>query len=195
MFINNKSLGTNGLDPMSILKKKPAGTVEGAPKNPESQGASQAPKEKLEVAKTPGGSSQPVFSSDDEETMKNNWLELGKTGGAPIKSISEAIKNKQSSTAAVLDYMKAKGYSKEEIANVGEFIKKVSTYESKDNKGGEIDFKDPKTGSVTKRKLLDVLVEGLKTKGINDQQLKTLANDGFSFNAYTSLVKDGHFIT
>ncbi len=195
MFINNKSLGTNGLDPMSILKKKPAGTVEGAPKNFESKGASQEPKENLEVTKTPGGSSQAVFKANDEESMKKNWLALGEKGGAPIKSISEAVRNKQSATAAVLDYMKSQGYSKEEIANVGEFIKQVSTYESKGNKGGEIDFKDPKTGSVTKRKLLDVLMEGLKTKGINDKQLKTLGNDGFSVNAYVSLVKDGHFIT
>lgn len=195
MFINNKSLGTNGLDPLSILKKKPAGTVDGGPKNPETSSAPKAPQEKLEVTKTPGGSSQVVFQSKDIEGMKENWLKLGAKGGAPIKAISESIRNKQSSTAAVLDYMKAQGYSKEEIANVGEFIKKVSTYESKGNKGGEIDFKDPKTGSVTKRKLLDVLVEGIKTKGINEQQLKTLANDGFSAEAYASLVKDGHFIT
>jgi hypothetical protein len=180
MFINNKSLGTNGLDPMSILKKKPAGTVEGEPKKTAPDGEGKQPQEKLDVSETKKGSAQLLFK-DDLKGMRENWVASSKSG-KPVKEISEAVKNGKASSAAIHEYMKAQGYSKAQMANVAVFLKDVM------NNGTVSESKDAK---ITGRNLVDVMNDGLKNKGITEDQVKLLANGDFSAAAYLSLVKDG----
>ena len=184
MFVNNnnKSLGTSGLDPLTILKKKPEGTVEGPPKNPMDAGAKQ-PLEKLSVSETKKGSAQ-SFLTGDLKSMTENWVSASKSG-SPVKEISAAVKNGKAPSAAIYDYMKAKGYSKDQMANVAVFLKEVM-------KHGKVS--ESKDANLMGRNLLDVMVDGLKDKGITEDQIKILANGDFSSAAYLSLVKDGQSI-
>jgi hypothetical protein len=181
MFINNKSLGTNGLDPMSILKKKPAGTVEGAPKNPVSDGEAKPSQEKLSVSEAKTGSAQSSVK-DDLKSMREGWLSASESG-PPVKAISEAVKNGKSPSTVIYEHMKAKGYSKEQMANVAAFLKDVMQY-------GKVSESDSE--NLLGRDLVDVIKDGLKNKGITEEQIKMLSNGDFSCAAYVSLVKDGH---
>jgi hypothetical protein len=180
MFINDKSLGMQGLDPLSILKKKPAGTEEGPPKLPDLGGALKLPQEKLNMSETKKGTAQLLFK-DDLKAMRENWVSASKSG-KPISSISDAIKNGKSPTVAVYEYMKTQGYSKEQMSNVADFMEEAM-------KHGAV--KDSKDENLIGRKLGDVLAIGLKEKGITEKQVETIANGDFSVSAYVSLVKDG----
>lgn len=190
MIINDphKSIGSKGLDPLNILKKKPAPTegpwLPKAPivKNPPDHSLA-LPQEQLSVSETKKGTAQ-LSLQDDIQTMQKNWIQAGKTG-KPVTEIQKAVQGGQSPATAIYKYMKANGYSKEQMNKVANFLESVM-------KHGKLT--DSRNNNLIGKNLIDVIADGIKEKGISDKQIQLLANGDFSFNAYLSMVKDGQSI-
>lgn len=190
MIINdpNKSLGMKGLDPLSILKKKPAVEqgAEGLPKGPLKNPLGDLfalPQEKLSVSETKKGTAR-LSLQEDVQAMQSNWIQAGKTG-KPVTEVQKAVQGGQSPATAIYKYMKARGYSKDQMDKVANFLESVMKY-------GKVT--SSRNDTLTGRNLIDVIADGIKEKGISDKQIDLLANGDFSFNAYLAMVKDGQSI-
>ena len=172
-----------GLDPLSILQKKFTVAQSSAPTAAPAEKELAPPQEKLNLSVVKKGTAQ-LSLTDDLQAMQQNWVKAGKAGN-PVKDIQNAVRNGQSPATAIYKYMKAQGYSKQEMNNVAKFLENVM-------KHGKVE--SSRNSNLTGRNLMDVISDGIKDKGISDKQLKMLAQGDFSFAAYTGMVKDGQSI-
>ncbi|PIQ27173.1 hypothetical protein COW36_16605 [bacterium (Candidatus Blackallbacteria) CG17_big_fil_post_rev_8_21_14_2_50_48_46] len=125
-----------------------------------------------------------VSLGDSLQEQTQRWDQASQ--GHQIPEIQMAVKNGKSPTIALSEYLNKNGsLSREQRNQVANFMEQVMKYGT---------VKDSREQNFVGSNLIDVMKEGIRDKGITEEQVQLLANGDFTVQAYLGLVKDGQSI-